>query len=469
MVIGGGESFNHVFIGLYREVSEGVPAIIILNLIPMSVSGVRRARVLVDSRHVSTLFTESLCTLTIQQPSELTPLSVHQVLLDSSRRVSPHMPRRNASQIPVPVGRISSPQQMRRSFSENSYEPSRSPPPPPKSVSFVPPERAGMVSEMPPPIPPKEHHRDDSRGTKQPHGRYGQLERHIISDPRGESAKRSKEPVNQFSLLHEKWLAERSVTSDPAERARRRLDAQRQEEEEKEALRMEEKRRAELMRRKKEALLREQEEETIRRTSLEQQLRKISVERRAKEKKEEEEEERRRHELEAKRRAERERRIEEHKKLEEWRLNQLRLAEEASRQAEELQRQEEVERKSRVLQVEKRLKRLSAVGGDLMTGWVTMQASNLLAWKRRYYRLVGTVIHFYRSPKDDQHVLESVELAGKLRNLCEWNQGYEELKAIPHSFAVEFQEDGFYWSMYADSEEDKVKLIALLRHAAGLR
>ena len=36
------------------------------------------------------------------------------------------------------------------------------------------------------------------------------------------------------------------------------------------------------------------------------------------------------------------------------------------------------------------------------------------------------------------------------------DEGYEELSAIPHSFAVEFTHDDGPWSMFADSAEDKV-------------
>lgn len=38
----------------------------------------------------------------------------------------------------------------------------------------------------------------------------------------------------------------------------------------------------------------------------------------------------------------------------------------------------------------------------------------------------------------------------------EWSDGYEDLKAIPFSFAVEFN-DGEPVSMYTDSEAEKVR------------
>lgn len=41
----------------------------------------------------------------------------------------------------------------------------------------------------------------------------------------------------------------------------------------------------------------------------------------------------------------------------------------------------------------------------------------------------------------------------------EWNEGYEDLKAIPHSFAIEFNDKRGPWSMFCDQEEEKVRLI----------
>lgn len=49
-----------------------------------------------------------------------------------------------------------------------------------------------------------------------------------------------------------------------------------------------------------------------------------------------------------------------------------------------------------------------------------------------------------------------MELRGKLRGLREWNEGYEDLEAIPHSFVVEFKDGRGPWSMFSDSEDEKV-------------
>jgi len=52
--------------------------------------------------------------------------------------------------------------------------------------------------------------------------------------------------------------------------------------------------------------------------------------------------------------------------------------------------------------------------------------------------------------------LDMVNLRGNVRGLKEWNEGYEDLEAIPFSLVVEFKTERKHWSMYADSEEEKV-------------
>ena len=52
--------------------------------------------------------------------------------------------------------------------------------------------------------------------------------------------------------------------------------------------------------------------------------------------------------------------------------------------------------------------------------------------------------------------LEEVDLRGQVRGLREWNEGYDYLEAIAFSFVVEFRDNTDNWSMFADSEEEKV-------------
>jgi hypothetical protein len=56
--------------------------------------------------------------------------------------------------------------------------------------------------------------------------------------------------------------------------------------------------------------------------------------------------------------------------------------------------------------------------------------------------------------------LESVELARRVRAIREWHQGFEELEAIPHSFAIVWVEGSMRpWFVYCDSPEEKVSIV----------
>jgi len=54
-----------------------------------------------------------------------------------------------------------------------------------------------------------------------------------------------------------------------------------------------------------------------------------------------------------------------------------------------------------------------------------------------------------------------LDLQGRIEALKEWNEGYEDLEAISFSFVVEFKGGNDSWSIYADSEEEKVWLLYL--------
>lgn len=58
--------------------------------------------------------------------------------------------------------------------------------------------------------------------------------------------------------------------------------------------------------------------------------------------------------------------------------------------------------------------------------------------------------------------LDKLDLKGNVKGLKEWNEGYEDLEAIQFSFVVEFLRDSRYWSIFADTEEEKVSLRLLL-------
>jgi hypothetical protein len=203
-------------------------------------------------------------------------------------------------------------------------------------------------------------------------------------------------PVVQSKPLRSKW--DREVLN-PTERVRRRLEAQQQREMEKEtSLREEAERQAELKRRKEQFLQEEQEAEAQRRALLEDELRRITAERSRKILLEHEAEARRQRELEERKRLDKERRLEEHSRLERWREEQARMADELAQREKDERRRMEDERRRKIQVAEAKIKRNKHVD-SMLTGWVTIQTSDSLFWKRRFFKFVGTMVQFHKSPK----------------------------------------------------------------------
>jgi len=263
------------------------------------------------------------------------------------------------------------------------------------------------------------------------------------------------------------WRKETSVVSDPEEKARRRIEAQRRVEiEEEEALREEAERQARLKFEKQE-LLREAEREDMRRKAiLEEELRLATAERLRKERQAKVDEELRLQELRERKRVEKEKRLEDSRKLEEWRREQVSVAEELARRKDSAKRQAEMERQTRIKLMQTQVKgHLRAA--SLVTGWVTLQTNDSSVWKRRFFKFTGSQILFFKSPLDT-NVVDKIELCGRVRAFKEWNEGYEDLESIPYSFAIEFRDGQGSWALFSDSEEEKDMLLGLLHHAAGL-
>ncbi|KAJ7155567.1 hypothetical protein C8R43DRAFT_1000438 [Mycena crocata] len=445
-----------IFIAFYRDSNAGC---ILLNIIPESISGVRRARALVHSRRISAVF-----------PALASPDSVHVIQVD---RVTAEPTADEMGVLPDPPVASSS-----------------SPPPPSKGSMFsllrrkkkpeaelgpVEPFNIHLTEDAPPPPPPKDKGRRSfsyQPETPPDNSDYDVVSRHssssdevVVVSPHPPPP-RSPGIKKRSATLPSKWNAE---PVDPAERARRRVELQRQRELEEEQAVEEEAQRQVQLKLQKQALLKQQEEEEEeRRVSLEQELKRVTAQRRQRDQLERAEEERKKQELEQKKRADRERRMEEHRRLEEWRKEQAAQAEEATRRAEQARKQEEAERKKKIQLAGAKVKSARA-DVELVTGWVTMQAGDSLVWRRRYFKFVGSTVFFYRSlkEKDSNQVLDQIDLRGQVRALREWNEGYEDLKAIPFSFAVEFTGAREPWSMFSDSEEEKYKLLGLLHAANG--
>ncbi|KAJ7043456.1 hypothetical protein C8F04DRAFT_1072139 [Mycena alexandri] len=495
-----------IFVAFYREGNDGF---ILLNIIPESVSGVRRARALVHSRRIGGVFQAHLTSLTVDHLSNLTPKAIKNALaspdlihvitaepttdelgmLSNSPTAASSPPppskggsmfsllrRKKKPELEQEFGAVE-PFTLHHDPQEQDQDQHDTPPPPPpkdkgrRSVSVSHSsqqyEMAAPRLETPPRAPPQRpqplpqlltmHHRSNSEYTVV--SRSSSEDIVVVQPDRVPAAPRSPAIKKRSATMPSKWNTEPPL--DPAERARRRARLQRDREIEDRQAVEEEAQRQTQIKLQKEALLREQEEEEeMRRISLENELRRVTAQRRQREREEQEDEERKKRELEQKKRLDRARRIEEHRRLEEWRQGQAAQAEKTAQLAEQVRRKEEEERKKKILLASKKIKSTKAADDiDLITGWVTIQTGDSLVWRRRYFKFVGSTVFFYKSLKENEsnQVVDEVNLRGQVRALREWNEGYEDLKAIPFSFAVEFNGEREPWSMFSDSEEEKVR------------
>ncbi|KAJ7115807.1 hypothetical protein C8R44DRAFT_793337 [Mycena epipterygia] len=492
------EDPSQVFIAFYRDGNAGF---ILLNIIPESVSGVRRARALVHSRRIGSVFQAHITSLTVDHLSNLTPKSIRQALAapDSVHVIQvdrvtaePTDIANDMAPVEDPPTPISPPAKgsvfslLRRKKKPEvelgaiepfniHQEEDAPPPPPPKdkarrsfSYQYEPRPKPAGPKALPPPRPIPQpittRHRSNSDYTVVSQSSSSDDDVVVV---RPDPPPRSPAIKKRSATMPSKWTTE---PVDPVERARRRMALQRQREIEEEQALLEEAQRQARIKLQKQALLRQQEEEEEeRRVALEQELRRAAAQRRQRELFEQEEEERKKEQLERKKRADRERRMEEHRRLELWRKQQAEQAEETTWRAEQARKREEAERKKKIQLAGAKVKD-ARTDTELVAGWVTMQTSDSLVWRRRYFKFVGsTTVFFYRSLKDmdSNQVLDQIDLRGQIRGLREWNEGYEDLKAIPFSFAVEFNGTREPWSMFSDSEEEKYKLLGLLHAANG--
>ena len=287
----------------------------------------------------------------------------------------------------------------------------------------------------------------------------------------------SRIPMLSYRLpLARGRVDERRVASTPDEREIRRREAQRRKEREEEQARIEEAERQERLRlAKEEEARRFEQEERARKAVLQSQLRYAAEQRKRKEAIEREAEEIRRAALEEKRRNDRERRIQETQKLQAWRQEQAKRAQELSGKRQEMRRKVLDERRA----LAARLKATARTTGGrhvLLSGWVTVQSEQSGAWKRRYYQLDDQTLYLFKNKEvrtfvdfalgrclsehprqETDQPLEAVKLPD-VRSVKDWQEGYEELEGIPHSFAMKFGDGRYAWSMYTDSAEDKVSV-----------
>ncbi|KAF9523048.1 hypothetical protein CPB83DRAFT_65312 [Crepidotus variabilis] len=350
--------------------------------------------------------------------------------------------------------------------------PSKGPPTPPKDKDTFPVYTSPMGHSYSQPTPQSSKIQPVRRQRSQSFSEFAVISHPVDRVDMDDMVIVDSDSVNGSSQLYTlplkgKWASTSANASDPEARAQRRSELRwKRQEEERRALESEVRRQRKLKAEREAILRQEAEEERRRKLELEEEVQRIKEHRRRKEQWEAEEEERKQQELEDRRRMNRDRRLEEHRKLELWREEQARKAEAAARQVEEARRREEAERKTRIQQVAAKLKG-SKEDSDL-SGWITILNTESLAWKRRYYKFVGNRILLFRHPNDTQPALDQAELKGNLKALKEWREGYEDLEAIPYSFVVEFKDGREVWSMYADSEGEKYKILGLFKIAGTL-
>jgi len=203
--------------------------------------------------------------------------------------------------------------------------------------------------------------------------------------------------------LRGKWAG--TMMTDPAERARVRLQAQLvRQREEKEAMEDEQRRQADKERRKQDAIERELEDEARRKALLEEDLKRATAERRRREHMEKAAEERLRRLHELRRRVEKEKRLEEYHKTEQWRKEQLWLQEKARRESEEIKLRSLEERRERINQAQARLRQHAT----LNHGWATIQTTESVVWKRRFFKLDDGKLCLYRDAKVSEREIEKI-------------------------------------------------------------
>lgn len=188
---------------------------------------------------------------------------------------------------------------------------------------------------------------------------------------------------------------------DPRTRSEQREAARRAAEAEERAARREEAaRQARIKARREKEAQQAEEEERMRREQVERDLARKAAARMAREEEERAEEERRAREREERRRRDAEKRAELARKLEEWRIEEASRLEEVARAEDELKRKAVARREAaRVAAAKRRRDSNLPEGSVILSGWVTVQNSGSVAWRRRYFQLTDTVLRVYNRDK----------------------------------------------------------------------
>jgi len=257
----------------------------------------------------------------------------------------------------------------------------------------------------------------------------------------------------------------------PEEKAQLRMEAQRRrEQEERRSLEEEEAWQARIKREKAKIFRQADMEESRRLLRIAEEKRLAAAEKARREVEAQEEEERRVQDLELRKQAAMERRVENAHRVGEELRQAAHRAEELAKKQEEERRRSEVNRRAKLKDIQEKFKAKSASDTVLISGNVTIQTSMSVSWKRRFFEFSGDALLFYRDSQDRTQPMDTLSFGGgRVASIKEPAEGcYEELEAIPHSFAVEFNDGDGPWCLFTDSDDDKDVLVSLISEAAGL-
>lgn len=229
----------------------------------------------------------------------------------------------------------------------------------------------------------------------------------------------ASEPVTYLSMRGPPNFGDPAMRTELREAARRASEA-----EERTAVREEAARQARIKWLREEEARKAAEDEEERREQLERDLARSAAVRMAREEEERAEEEKRERERVERRQRDAERRAEMARKLEEQRLEEVRRLEEIARSEEELKRKAMQKRDAARVAGAKR-RRESRLAGEslLLSGWVTVQNSGSVAWRRRYFQLTDNLMRFYKKDKVSSFADRSSGADSK------WQAGYHQCPA----------------------------------------
>lgn len=484
---------------------------ILISFVPEDISGVRRARALVHSRAVGSLLKAHHAAWTITKPQQLTGEAIRSKLKlnpDGVRSPSSPVPppspleanrfhERRASPSPEPdalakklsnsIGSLqSSPDSPHRNRLQPDHTGSsvNSPIPPPKVDSRIPvlsdrkwsesqtsarkpvhndsqanpskspklfqqqvplrtTSKTGSVNNDPVPMTPNTPARSPPQISKQPT---------LLMPPQEAVPPVRTAAQEQAAQSRAKWASEAEAERHALARQRSRIEMQREMEAQQQAM-YDAERSARLKRERDEKMQMEMDEDDRRRAEEQEKAQKLAAQRAA-------EDQRRRDEMNKKKEMEAQRRRTEVaariQREKEALLQQEKKALESKRKEEE--------RLAAQREIQKQFSELRVVGAVMLTGNVTMQASDSMYWRRRYFELSQEGIDLFKSSDTLGHRLDHIDLDSHVRAITEH---HDELQSISHSFAIEFK-DGSAHLFFCDTKEDKEVLVSAIMQVVGL-